>query len=217
MTKRQCDDILYHLNAMRKRGGRFNFLKQNCSYMATEMAEFAGVHIEHRLERARIFEYLLPHFSSFPPLNSFVKKVCALSERISRGTMLPSVGETVGAARSIIEWAIKPLDVVVTTICNLAMMSLGACSASPLKEGMYGNKPGEHMRSFYSVIQSAKDIFSNEPTTIYHSGPIIAWQQRQKSTHSTPYTVPIMNILPESSERGTSEKERPFLRFDTKM
>ncbi len=215
MTKKQCDDIIYKLNTMRKKGVRFNILTQNCSYMATEMAEVAGVHIEHKLKRPKIFEYLFPHFSSFPPLNYIVKKVSSLSERISKKTMLPSIGTTVGAVRSIIDWAMKPVNVLLNGMTNLALLAFGAGAGSPIKKGLYGEKPGEHMKSFYSLIQSPKDIFSDDPSTVYHSGPIIAWQQQQKTTCSTPYTVPIMNIMPTSLEDAMSDIRRPFRRFDS--
>jgi hypothetical protein len=214
MTKKQFDLVMGDLNTMRQHGVRFNLFKQNCASLVAALAKRSGVQIGYELDRISMIGALLPHITSFPRLNRLSKQVTGLFDTVATKAHLPSMAPVRKGIRTCIRWIMTPSTVTMNVIFNLALLALGATKGSPEEKGMYGQGEGEGIQAFHSLIQSPKDLFSSEPTTIFHSGTMVAWQQRQKSTCFFPYTTPKMDLLPEAAAAPSEVDERPFRRYD---
>jgi len=214
MTKETSDKMLDTLNEMREKKIRFSLLKQNCSCLAVYLARIAGVKIHQKVSRGEVFTNLLPHYSSYPRLNSIVSKIIMLSEKTSKKTRLPSVREMNYVVGKVFRAIKTPLRIISNIITNLILVVFGATRGSPLTGDEYV-KPGKRgVRRFFSIIQSPWDIISDAPTTVLHSGPVIDWQLQQKSTCRYVYKSPSMNVLPTNSSKS-GDWHRRYGRFRT--
>jgi len=214
MTQETCDQMLKELNSMREKKVRYNAMTQNCTLLATELAKTAGVTIDQRLSRREVIGYMLPHFSSFAPFCKIAAKIASLSDTISKKTKLPSgkrARTILGMVTTII---FAPIRVINNILFNCILLGFGAGRGSPTTGKEYSLKQKAHALS--ALIQSPKDLLSSNPTTVYHPGPVIAWQLEQKSTCTYSYEGPSMNLLPEGTEAKIPKHLRPYKRFKIK-
>lgn len=215
MTKETCDRIKNEVRLMCAHGVRFNMLTQNCSRMASRMAELAGVTIDHKQTVYHTVPNIFPSLASFPRLQRVIEKLLTLSHKLSEKTLLPSVEEDIRFAKKIVAIAITPVRLITNLVLNLLFMALGAHKGSPMRQTLYEDSSNNGMRKFFAIISSPKDLFLTP--ILYHSGPIISWQDEQKSTCFYKYTKPSMNILPEPESTVPALKKRPYRRFGGRL
>jgi len=206
MTEKTHENILKELNLMREEKVRFNLLKQNCGRLATQIARIAGVRIRHKIDRGAFLFQLLPHVSHFPFLGNIMQKIQSFSNYVADKTKTPSLPEIEQITKKVIRLVLTPVRLVMNLFYNSVMLCLGAGKGSKVPEKLY---TGLKLKSFPSLISSPFDMFRDNPTAGYHSGPIVDWQFAQKSTCFYRYEGPNMGILP-NDVPIPEEKKRIF-------
>lgn len=138
-----------------------------------------------------------------------------LSHKLSELTLLPSIEEDITLTSRAVKLLLTPLRLTTNLFLNLILMGFGAHKGSPMKENMYEDSSKQNaLRKRFAIISSPKDLFSTP--TIYHSGPIISWQDRQQTTCFYKYSTPSMNVLPVAATVPSAHR-RPYERFSPKM
>ena len=135
-------------------------------------------------------------------------------DRCKTPEMVPTTQLDTSGGRAI-NILLTPVRWITNFFLKLMLMGFGASRGSPMKENLYAepsNPTG--MRKFFAIISSPKDLFTTP--TLYHSGPIIGWQEQQKTTCFYTYSKPSMNVLPGKAPLP-SAKKRPYDRYASKI
>ncbi len=195
LTKQRAQNILNRVNELKGQQLRFQYPRQNCTQLASEVLNIAGYDVDMRTNARDVV------LSIFPSLNQ-IAFIAKIEDAVKRAwNNLPTcVTKPFEFTADVILYVPRKIGTVVT---NLLMWKMGGNKkTTPLQTGAedeeFYDKKG--FQSFSTLFRNWKDIFKDETNAVYHSKYFIDWQKNQASTFHDDYEKrgrPKICILPE--------------------
>lgn len=178
-------DILDFLNALNRSSPRFQFLRQNCTLLVSEVLHRTGYEVQMRTSIGSVLVSALPPLAAIPgigPVAAKVERAWGMVPRPVRGVLsLPP--------RAVLWLSQKPA----TLMTNLLVWKIGGGKmTAPLPAGTREEPLSDRQRiqNFSRVIRSWTDIFRSETSAVSHAKFFLKWQKEQKSTFVQPGNEP---------------------------
>lgn len=192
LSDSQAQSILKRVNELNQKTIRFNFMKQNCSKLGSELLATIGIDVPCRINLAEFFWNFVPDLQDVPyvgkPLHFIREIICTVANAIF-SLYAFCVPECVQRAINFVATCVfmlpnALLSKISTIIANIFIYNLGAdLEFSPLAEGREDVRESSHrIVDFTRPIRSWQDFFRDDSADYNYSQKIVEWQKAQPST-----------------------------------
>ncbi len=195
LTPQRAQNILNRIKEINEKQYRFQYMRQNCANLASEVIQLAGYNVDMRTSAKDFFLDTFPSLTQIP----LIKTICDCAQNIWKG-MPALITKPIEFTADVILFVPRKIGTILT---NLFVLKLGGAKKSTPLEGVEDEEFYDKgkIQYFSSVIRSWTDIFSDEVNAVYSSKYFVDWQKKQ---HSTFYDVhekghPKMAIVPPRS------------------
>jgi hypothetical protein len=196
LTAQRAQNILNRVKAINEKQYRFQYMRQNCANLMSEVIQLAGYNVDTRTSVRDAFIDLFPSLTQIP----VIRKICDWAQNIWKA-MPAFITKPIEFTADVILFVPRKFGTILTNL--LALKMGGAKKSTPLQDGVEDEEFYDKgkIQYFSSLFRSWTDIFSDEVNAVYHSKYFIDWQKRQNSTFYDVYEEghPKMAIVPPRS------------------
>ncbi|MCP5509796.1 MAG: hypothetical protein H7A39_05245 [Chlamydiales bacterium] len=189
ISDEQCQTILDDLQNYRKKGVRYNVLKQNCNTIPVSFLNRLGIQDEnHKIDISTDLKGAI--FDSLPTIPLISKPTRSLVGQIKL-----IFNASPKCIQVIIRIAKEVLlffpNIILNVIINLCLLLLGSCRGSPLEDSLISE---DEQLEFFETLGFS--LLSNRNFTFDSPCKFVEFQLRQKHTIVEKYDSPIFGLAP---------------------
>ncbi len=208
LTTQRAENIINMVNNPVDKNGRpsngdirFNFLRQNCSQLATMVLKQAGYEVPMQTTTKEFLTGILPDLKYIPYVGYPLDKINQVFQKISQGIqwITPGPIQTLFSYGKSLVFYIP--GKIATVAINLLVRYLGGGTMlHALPKGVEEDEfypATNRFLNFSHILRSWSDITSDRTLEVYHSKYFIDWQKKQNSTVLYPKSAgPAFTIVP---------------------
>lgn len=202
LSEGKAQEFLTRVNDYNRRGFRFNFMKQNCTKLGSDLLSRIGVVVNMQISFGELLTKIGPDLRDIPyigaPLTFLIEKVQQIVSFVwdTLSSILPSpIMGLVSMGVAMFKNALHKIATVFTN-CLVYMLGGGLMTSEPVAGEEEVREHSDRVISFSRPVRGLGDLLRDDTCDINYSQKMVDWQNKQPSTVTHKYRGPKLAVVP---------------------